>query len=810
MVCMRAVLGGAVLCLLFYEAASADWTVVLPEDYANEEAVRVALDDLRSAGQLTGIAFSVAFESAAPNADAIVVGGPGRNRVTRMLCDTGRLALHGADHPEGYEITTLRDGEHRTIVIAGGSAAGDVYGLYWVWDRLRVLGEVPNIDTRRAPELGIRFTRTVVKDEAAIRMALRYGLNMVFCENPLNLIPWEAEPERSENDAHRGRMRELATYAHALHMKVVAFGTDFTWHPSLLKEFDATLNPADPRLWDAVQAKYRRLFEAMPELDGVCTFTADEQQYWGDYRTFDVLHGGEGCDWDLAKRYRTFVTKIWDVVVGEYDKLLLLHTWSTNMYEQHSQPAVYRAVFTDSVPTRNLYLFPSFTQNDRWWFQAYNPTINQTPHNTMVVCETMDYHAGGTLFPTFPGPYFQAGLETMMDVKKSNLKGISLDLPASDDWQTRCLTAYSVFRLAWDRHEDVRQIARDFASIHFGPPAAEAMADLLMMSPEAYAYGLYPEPAAYGQFNSLPHIRVGQFIADGYPQIDGGKEHIEFLRMLHLRCKPWIPETLMYLDHGLETARAMSERYLTVRDQIADTQQAEEIGHAVDLTRLLVETNNRYFRTIFAFFAYREVTNEANRSRLEAACSDLLESRNEFAAAPGFRYELFGVDQLLLNAGQALRDPVMAEKALADAPTMDEIEAAVAREQAAYRTVADSRVAQMVKVLHWRGKVDGEDILRVCGSEVTVEHLRWDPPRVERCDVVAELPKGVVTVVPVDTVSRPLRPFVLEQPSEQNGYVAAIYLDDRPGGGDWWEFDLYYVPCEPAELGLRSTLKSGL
>ena len=194
--------------------------------------------------------------------------------------------------------------------------------------------------------------------------------------------------------------------------------------------------------WDAVQAKYRRLFEALPELDGVGTFTADEQRFWGAYRTFDVMHDGAGCDWGLEKRYRIFVTKLWDVVVGEFDKLLVHRTWATNMYEQQAQPDVYRRIFTDAVPTRNLYLVPSFTQNDRWWFQAYNPTVNQTPHDMLVVCETMDYHAGGALFPTFPGFYFQAGLETMLDVEKSNLKGASLDVPATEDWRTRSLTVW--------------------------------------------------------------------------------------------------------------------------------------------------------------------------------------------------------------------------------------------------------------------------------------------------------------------------------------------------------------------------------
>jgi len=799
----------AVLCSVACAGrAWADWSVVVPEDYANDEAIRVALEDLKDAGAARGIAFNIVPESAGFEGDGIVIGGPERNAVSRRLREEGALTLEGVEHAEGYAIVTVALRGRRTIVVAGGSVLGDVYGLYWLWDRLRVLGDVPDVNVRREPVLGIRYTRVPVRSKADVRKALRYGLNLVYGENPLRLVPWNAEPENTENEAHRARTRELAAYAHALHLKFLAFGTDFTYHPSLLEEFGATLNPADPKLWDAVQAKYRRLFEALPELDGVGTFTADEQQFWGNYETFDVMHDGEGCDWGLDKRYRTYITELWDVVVGEFDKLLLHRTWATNTFEQQAQPEVYRKIFTDAVPMRKLYLIPSFTQNDRWWFQAYNPTINQTPHHTMVVCETMDYHAGGNVFPTFPGFYFQAGLQSMLDVEDGNLAGASLDVPSADDWHTRSLTAYTVARLEWDPHDDARTIAEDFAAIHFGRAAAKGMGELLALSPVAYKYGLYIEPAAYGAFNSLPHIRVGQFVANGYPRIDGGKEHIEFLRGLYLRCRPWMRETLMYLDHGLETAEAMVEKYGAMRDLVEDQALAQEVAQALELTRLLIRTNNRYVKTAFAYFAYREDPNDENRQRLEALHADLEETRERFAAAPGFGYQLFGVEQLLLNARQALDDPARAAQILADAPTTDEIERAVAEEQGRYAALLDNYAAEAVKVLHWRGKIDGRDIVRIHGSEVGIEHLRWDGPYVEQCEVLAALPRAAGTVIPKDVASRPVHPFVLEQPCQENDYTAEIYLNDLPGGADWWEFDLYYIPRPPAELGLRASLRT--
>jgi hypothetical protein len=796
-----------VLLVTWTRHAHADWSVVVPDAYADEEGIKFAIADLNDAAGARGIAIHVAAEGATPRGDAISVGSPERNAATRRLTEAGAVTFEGVANPEGYEIATVTGGNGRTIVVAGGSVLGDVYGLYWVWDRLRVTGRIPDINVKREPALEYRYTRIEVQSEADIRRALRYGLNLVYGENPLRLISWNAEPEDRENEAHRARTRELAAYAHALHLKFLAFGTDFTYHPALLKEFGATCTPTDPKFWEALQEKYRRLFRAMPELDGAATFTADEQRFWGNYETFDVMHDGEGCDWSLAKRYRTYVTKMWEVVVGECDKLLLHRTWATNTFEQQAQAEVYRDIFTDAVPTKNLFLIPSFTQNDRWWFQAYNPTINQTPHNTMIVCESMDYHAGGNLFPTYPGPYFQAGLQTMLDAEESNLKGLSLDMPGAEDWHTRTLTAYTVSRLAWNHHEDIRAIAEDFAAIHFGQAAAEGMSELLLMSPVAYKYGLYIEPAAYGEFNSLPHIRVGQFVAQGYNRVDSGKEHIAFLRALYLRCKPWRRETLLYLDHGLDTAEAMCAKYATIRDHIEDPAVAEDVANALALTQMLVRTNNRYVKAMFAYFRYREEPADANKRALAAAHGDLARARDEFANAPGFGYQLFGVDQLLLNTAQALDDLERAEQILADAPTAREIEEAVAEEQAKYAEVLASHADDAVKILHWRGKIDGRDILRVRGSEVSVEHLRWDPAYVERSEILAPLPERAGTVVPRNVESRPLHPFVLEQPSEENGFTAEIYMNDLPGGADWWEFELYFIPRPPTELGVRPSLK---
>ncbi len=776
--------------------------MVVPDESLEDGAVKVCLEDLKMIGKDLGVPFKVTASTDPPSSNAIIVGDSSRNSLTKALQNRGIVRFQGTVDREGYEIITFRQRGKRLIVVAGGSLIGDVYGLYRIWDRLRALGDLPTLNLKEEPELGIRYTRIPVRSEDDIRRALRYRLNLVFGENPLNLVSWDSQPEAEENRRHRENTRKLAQYAHSLHIRYLSFSTEFTYHPSLLHEFGATFSPADPRLWDAVKAKFRRLFQAVPELDGIETFVGEEQSYWGPYRAFDLIHGDETCEWSLEKRYRTFVKAVWDVVVGEFGKILFHRTWMTNAYEQHSQPEVYRRIFTQEIPTKNLYLIPSFTQNDRWWFQAYNPTFNLTPHDMLVVCETMDYHDGAAFFPTFPGFYFAAGLETMLGKGKSNLKGASLDMPATEGWDTQSLTAYTVARLMWNHREDPREIARDFCAIQFGRKVAHEMAEICLLSPVAYKYGLYIEPAAYGAFSSLPHIRTGSFVAEGYPSIDGGRAHIEFLQSIYLRCKPWIRETIMYLDHGLLTARAMQRRFSAAKRLFKDRALAARVENSLRLMRLLIETNNLYVKTFFSYFEYGESPTEANRRILRRLYGRLKATCGRFHSTPGSSFKLFGPDQLLTNLSEMLKDRVRAEQALARAPSTDEIEKEVAEQQRRYREILDKQRNRACKILYWEGRVDGQDILSVKGSDVKIEHLRWDPIYMHSHTFLQPLPTRSGSVVIEDIESEPMHPFVLQQPRESNGYTTRIYLNDVPGGAHWVRFNLHFLDEAPDVLGL--------
>jgi hypothetical protein len=390
-------------------------------------------------------------------------------------------------------------------------------------------------------------------------------------------------------------------------------------------------------------------------------------------------------------------------------------------------------------------------------------------------------------------------LQTWLMPDKSNLQGLSMDMPSQDGWDSRNLSVYCAWRLAWDPREDMNRVAEDFSAMHFGKKAARDMAGIFMLSSIAYKYGLYIEPMVYGSFTSLPQLRVGTFPVVGYPAIDKGKEHMAFLQKMYLRCKPWIDETLMYLDHGMAKAEEMSRLLAKAEPTFTDKTLYKEATISLNLTRHLIRINGLYVKTFFACFAYRDQPTSENREKLVTLYTETENTRKKFMQAPGFQFNLLGIDQLLVNVKDVLNNLEKAEKTLLHAPTPAEVERIIALQQQQYKEIFRQHGGKAVKFLHWEGRIDGDDIVQVRDSTLVVKHLRWDAPYFSGSKFFAQLPQRQVTVIPLDIDSRPLHPFVLQQPKKENGYTVQIYLNDAPGGAGWCKFDLYYILQTPEE-----------
>ena len=465
-------------------------------------------------------------------------------------------------------------------------------------------------------------------------------------------------------------------------------------------------------------------------------------------------------------------------------------------------PEVYKEIFTNDIPTKGLYVVPKITTTDCWYYQPYNRTFNQTPHHTILEFEKMSQF-NDNVFPGFPGQYFQSGIQTILLDKKTNLRGFGFDIPYTEGWKTGNVTAYVLYRLAWNPDEDMHTIARDFCAIHFGRQAADIMADIYLLSPTAFKYGLYIEPVAYGQFNSRPHLRGSIFPAKGFPLIDKGKKHMQFLETMYLRCRPWQKETLMYLDNGLDAADVMLEKYQSAKSLIKNSQLAVDVENSLLLLQQFIKSNNLYVKTSFCYFAYRDNPTPENKYKLEQISDRLTATMQEFRQTPGFSHKLYGMETLQICVQSALKDIDHAKQVLNDAPDDDQLGQLVSHQQSTLQRILKEHEHKAVKLLHWEGRVDGKDVLNIKNRDLSVKHVQFSPINNMSYEFFANLPKTPAIVIPKDIQSRSFHPFVLEQPCPENDYTAKIYLSDFPEHGySWWKFDLYYIPVSPEELGV--------
>jgi hypothetical protein len=356
----------------------------------------------------------------------------------------------------------------------------------------------------------------------------------------------------------------------------------------------------------------------------------------------------------------------------------------------------------------------------------------------------------------------------------------------------------------WNPDEDLRTIAKDFAAIHLGRKAAAEVAEILLLSYTAYKDGIYIKPVAEKiRGNTLPHLRLTSFRRKGIPEIDRGRGHIDWLRRTIF--EPSIGQTeeaLAHLDRGLAAAREMQSRYKQIESLVENRNLAERIGRSLELTRWLVETNNTYVKTCYAYFAYRDEPDEATKALLAETLRGLDAARSRFRTAAGFCYDLAGVDQLAENARQALEDLDEAETLLAEAPDADSLDKTIGQWSKRTAQGLESKNGKAKRFFRWRARVDGRDIVHVRADRATIEHVEADSIVDVDQEFYAPLPERSVTVFVKDLESPESAPFVLEQPTAANDFTAKIYLFDRLPSYCWWEFELYYIDEDPFDHGL--------
>jgi hypothetical protein len=91
--------------------------------------------------------------------------------------------------------------------------------------------------------------------------------------------------------------------------------------------------------------------------------------------------------------------------------------------------------------------------------------------------------------------------------------------------------------------------------------------------------------------------------------------------------------------------------------------------------------------------------------------------------------------------------------------------------------------------VRWTGRVDGRDILYIKGNQLRVEHQNGQPVREENYRFSQPLPFERRNVV-VRKLNGRGGVSVIQQPSRENGFTAAILIEDGDGGSDRYDIEV--------------------
>ena len=631
----------------------------------------------------------------------------------------------------------------------------------------------------------------VSKFAGTLDLARRHGYNHVLIPGLEDYVPDEDPAGRERAERFRPYLEAAIREAHGRGLKVLLYGDEAIYRPHWLERAGAKPSVKDPRFWEMLADKYRRLLRTYAGLDGVAVRIGEVIPYRG-FEALDLLHSAETePDPRLEERIRRYLLTARRVIAGEFGKLFLFRTWTTSDWEQHSVPAIYRGIFNREVPIGNLLVSIKLTKQDAWYYgSAFNPTFGQTPHTTVAEAELYSqYHGLGTIVD-FPARWMAAAL------RYARLRGTQGVVAAAPGERLLARGIFTVFSsLAENPWSDEEELTRQWAAQEFGQPAAAPVAEILLESSEAVRDVFYLPAFLTLGWNPLPHVRVNRIVARGDPLFDEGRGHDEFLRDIYLMSKPYLERTRQSVTGGHERFVQLRNKYLAVRDRVTHDGPREQLHelleHSVATSALLRD----YVLTILSYFEYREKRTPALRDRLSLHLAALRASADKYRRRHRF-YDLAGADVTMKLASRMLEDPQRAEQILRQAPTREELAArfARAREEHLRLLAADPRAE---KIVHWQGTVDGRAIVSLRGREARVEVLAGDGV----ADPAAEFFHPVTVRGGGRWLLRSVRvrgvAYLLESPSEANQGTARVYLDDPDPGNAIYEFELYWTMLTP-------------
>ncbi len=706
--------------------------------------------------------------------------------------------------------------------LEAGGVLGAAYALAWLADGLRtgrdmppadeervplferriVHGGVPRVKTDEPPYVDVERSRELIPDWALmLDQAILSAATEIIVGGTQDIVPWDDPVYGPRSEACRELFQEYIEMAHARHIRVYSSDDEFTYLPEWFERTGATLSTDDPKLWEAMKSKYRALLPLMPTLDGVQTRVGEANPRDG-IQAWDVIHTGE--DRSIQGNYRRFINAMHDVVVGEFDRQYVHRTWVVNTWEQSCVPDLYKDTFTDEVPTRNLLLSIKSTCGDQWEWQPLNPTFGLTPHATCVQVETsrgQDYFSGP---PDFSAEFSQSSFEWGLE---HGAIGALLGAwkPRGD---LRNALDYATARLAWDPYQPVKSIVADWAASAVGIEVSERVADLLLDLDDIYRDGFHVRGQAYNTWEPLLHVRKG-WVCKGNQYLDGGKGQHRFLRDHYLLAKPELESALQTMSVHVDRYDSWLESYRGWMSELPEPEAGRWLELVLERGQASLHLNLAYVRAFLRYFDYEDHDDAERRERARAALAALGEEVSGFRdrtweQASDYILNSFanlqGIDELLRFAARGLEDRDALTQAMRDAPDDEAGLAMLADARDADIALLEASGTDAVVVARWTGLVDGRDVLDIdfASEDHSIEHCLGDFVRESACEFPGgSLPPGErrIAVRHVQGHERGYA-YALEQPSDSNGKVLRLLLEDLVPGYGSYEVEMLMLPDE--------------
>jgi hypothetical protein len=264
-----------------------------------------------------------------------------------------------------------------------------------------------------------------------------------------------------------------------------------------------------------------------------------------------------------------------------------------------------------------------------------------------------------------------------------------------------------------------------------------------------------------------------------------------FLREFYWCCRPYLADTARELDEAVALWAEMMALLAKAEPKIKDAAPREWARRSFELGEGFIGLTVAYAKAFLRYFQYEETLSAADRRRAQAALRAIGPALKRYARAGGY-YDTVGITQFMACAARGLRSRRAAQAMLSAPSELDLLEAV----KRAMQEEADAlaRAGKRVKLLEWRGDVDGREVIRLRGEHLEMKHDMAEPALNVTSRVVGALPEGWRAAV------KPIRcrdhAYVAEQPSRANDGTITVCVEDPSDGRDIYEIEVYAVPSK--------------